>query len=146
MTCLGTYTTPDGKTIATWTANATEASAGKAWTIKDQNGNTIGQANTYYWTPTGPPEIDRTETGVMSFIRVGIGPAAGVIVLSKNLKMFKLEGNIKDVELGDGFKAKGNVPEGSPKVTVHFRASNLEKEGEIDLQEPKPESKKEDKK
>jgi hypothetical protein len=38
------------------------------------------------------------------------------------------------------------VPEGSPKVTVSFRSSNLEKEGEIDLQEPKPEPKKEEKK
>lgn len=136
-TVIGTLTLPDGSTLILSVARCLPEAAGKPWTVKDQDGKVIAQFETYYWTPAGPPEIDRFQNGLMTFQRIGKGPFAEVVMTSKNLTMFEIEGDIKDVQLGDGTRATGKVPEGSPKVNIHFKARNMEKEGEIDLVEPK---------
>jgi hypothetical protein len=133
---IGTLTTPDGKTVAVYTARCAPEMAGSNWTIKDKDGRTIAEVNTYFWAPAGPPEIDRLQVGVMSFQRFGKGPAAPVVIQAKNLTLDKVDGDIKEVKI-EKSRATGNVPEGSPKVNVTFRSGNAEKEGEIDLIEPK---------
>lgn len=136
MEPIGTLDTPEGKTVVIYTARCAPEMAGSFWTIKDGSGGTIVQFETYYWAPAGPPEIDREQTGIMSFQRFGRGPAASVVIQTKNLSIINVDGDIKEVKL-ENSRATGQVPQGTPKVNVTFRSSNLEKEGEIDLVEPR---------